>query len=62
MPPDFTLWDDIERRMEMSAPKGKESVATFKARLRRVALGTPTATAHAAVGAMRTRAAMIWEA
>ena len=62
MPLDFTLWEDIEDRMETTAPKGRESVATFKKRLRRVALGTPTATVQKAVATMRKRAAMIWEA
>ena len=62
MPLDFTLWEDIEGRLELGAPKGKESVAAFKKRLRRVALGTPAATVHAAVATMRKRANMIWEA
>ena len=48
--------------MNMSAPKGRESVATFKKRLRKTALRTSTAAVQKAVEAMRKRAQMIWEA
>ena len=62
MPLDFSLWTSIEERVAETAPKGNESVAAFKKRLRRVALATPETTVRAAVSAMRTRAAQIWEA
>ena len=62
MPLDFCLWADISKRMVGGAPTGRESVVAFKRRLRRVALQTPIATVRAAVGAMRSRAAMIWAA
>ena len=59
MPLDFSLWQNIERRAHMSAPKGKESVNAFKERLRRATLATPAATVRAVVAAMRSRAAMV---
>ena len=62
MPLDFSLWANIEKRMAEAAPKGKESQGSFKARLRRVALRTPTAIVRAAVEATRSRAKQIWEA
>ena len=62
MPLDFSLWKDISDRVAEGAPKGKESVAAFKLRLRRVALSTPKPVVHKAVAAMRKRASMIWEA
>ena len=62
MPLDFSLWTDINRRMAATAPRGNETVAAFKRRLRRVALSTSTSTVRGAVAAMRGRAAMIWKA
>ena len=62
MPLDFTLWNDINRRMRKNAPVGLESAVAFKARLRRMALRTSTKTVRKAVEAMRTRAKQIWEA
>ena len=37
-------------------------VDAFRQRLRRIALRTPRATVQVAVGAMKKRAAMVWEA
>ena len=62
MPLDFSLWTDINRRMQKNAPLGRESAVAFKARLRRMALRTSTNTVRKAVEAMRTRAGQIWEA
>ena len=62
MPLDFSLWACISKRVRESAPRGRESVASFKARLRRVALGTPSAVVRAAVEAMRSRARRIADA
>ena len=42
MPWDFSLCVDIGKRALAGAPVGKESATAFKARLRRVALRTPT--------------------
>ena len=62
MPLDFSLWNDINRRMDESAPSGHESGRAFKARLRRLALRTSTKTVRAAVEAMRSRADQVWKA
>ena len=62
MPLDFCLWEDINDRMEMNAPKGYESAVAYKTRLRRAALRTSTSIVRKAVEAMRTRAKQIWEA
>ena len=62
MPLDYFLWDDINRRMDKTAPRGNESAAAFKSRLRRTALSTSATTVRAAVEGMRKRAKAIWEA
>ena len=62
MPLDFCLWEDINDRMEMNAPKGYESAVAYKTRLRREALRTSTSIVRKAVEAMRKRAKQIWEA
>ena len=62
MPLDFTLWEDIEKRVIATAPSGAEPVDAFKVRLRRVAMRTPPSRIRAAVAAMRTRATSIWKA
>ena len=62
MPLDFCLWNDINKRMDETSPKGYESVKAFKARLRRTALRTPMKTVRAAIEAMKSRAQRIWEA
>lgn len=62
MPLDFSLWNDINKRVAATAPTGSETLAAFKRRLRRVALRTSTSTVRGAVAAMRGRAAMIWKA
>lgn len=40
-PLDFSLWNEIERRMFKCAPKKVETVAAYKSRLRRTALNLP---------------------
>jgi len=62
MPLDFSLWKNIEKRMDACAPKDRESLAKFKLRLRRVALTTPTSTVRKTVLAMKTRAQEIYDA
>ena len=62
MPLDFSLWRTIEDAMDKCAPKGRESAAVYKARLRRVALRTPTSVVRKAVEAMKKRAQMIYNA
>ncbi len=60
-PLDFSLWRNIEQRVDKTAPRGRESVTAFKARLRRVALRTSTVVVRNSVEDMRQRARMIWE-
>ena len=60
MPLDFSLWNDIEKRLAEEAPTGVESVDAFKVRLRRIAMRTTTSRVRAAVAAMKSRAALIW--
>ena len=62
MPLDFCLWTEISKRAAAEAPRGNETVEKFSKRLKRVALRTPRATVLAAVGAMKKRARLIWEA
>ena len=62
MPLDFSLCTDIKARMAAGAPKGRESIAAFKMRLRHTALTTPKATVRKAVAAMRGRASKICDA
>ena len=57
---DFGLWADVSRRVE-SAPAGRKSVDALEKRLRQVALRSPSNIVRAAVEAMRTRAADIYE-
>ena len=51
-PLDFSLWDEIERRVLQRAPKKVETVAEYKARLRRTALALPKELVTKAVGSM----------
>ena len=62
MPLDFSLWANINNRMSACSPKGKETVASFKARLRRVAFGTPQAAVRDMVAKIRAKAREIYEA
>ena len=61
-PLDFSLWDNIEARMAKTAPRGRETVVAFKARLRRVAFSTPTSEVRKMVEAVRSRAKAIRDA
>ena len=62
MPLDFSLWQDVERRMDASAPSGYESKEAFKKRLRRTALSTPKITVRNMVATMRGKAKDIYDA
>ena len=61
-PLDFFLWDDIGRRMDLNAPEGRESIADFKARLRRTAMRTRKAEIEKAVLGMKRRIQAIYDA
>ena len=61
-PLDFSLWQNIEARMAKAEPHGKETVAAFKQRLRRVALATPTSDVRKMLEAVRVRAKAIHSA
>ena len=62
MPLDFALWANINARMDACAPRGKETVAAFKLRLRRVALSTPRAAVRGMIDRMRAKAQEIYDA
>ena len=61
-PLDFSLWRNIEDRVQESAPRGRETVESYKMRLRRAALSTPRADVVKMVQCMRKRASAIWSA
>ena len=58
-PLDFSLWDEILRRMNKSEPNGVENLSQYKKRLRLTALRLPERVVRAAVAAIRERAAMV---
>ena len=61
-PLDFFLWSEVERRMALHKPKVKETMAAFKARLRRVALSIACDVVKKAVTGMKKRAQAIYDA
>ena len=62
-PCDFFLWDNIEQRMARSAPKNaKESLAKYKARLRKTATATSKHLVRKALLNMKPRVQAIYEA
>ena len=62
-PLDFFLWDDIEQRMQNSAPKNrKETVEEFKMRLRKTAMGTSQKLLGKAIASIKDRVSAIFEA
>ena len=61
-PWDFSLWEDIQGRMDQNAPKGKETKAAFKQRLRRTAMSTSTQTVRRALLSIKKRAQAIFDA
>ena len=62
MPLDFSLWEAIKEKMKINAPRGRETLADFKVRLRRTALATSPAVVRKAVVNMKFRAQKIWDA
>ena len=54
-PWDFTLWENIRKRLAKNAPKGKETVKAFKKRLRSTALRTPRPEVKKSVVSIRKR-------
>ena len=59
---DFSLWENIQKRMDESAPKGRESVDAFKKRLRKAALSTPRAEVRKMSENMKKKAQQIYDA
>jgi hypothetical protein len=55
MPLDFCLWHEIERRVLQEKKKGKESIANYKARVKRVALSLPKSIVKACLLSMKQR-------
>ena len=62
MPLDLSLWANISGRMDAGAPRGKESAAAFKKRLRSTALRTPKSDVRNMVAKIRAKAQEIYEA
>jgi hypothetical protein len=58
MPLDFCLWHEIEERLYKQKVKGRESLASFKARLRRTALSLPKALVAKCLASMKKRIRM----
>ena len=54
-PLDYSLWEEISRRMTNGAPERVETVAEYKKRLRRTALRLPASLVTRAVRAMPAR-------
>ncbi len=61
-PLDFFLWSEVERGMALHKNKVKETMAAFKARLRRVALSIACDVAKKAVTGMKKRVQAIYDA
>ena len=61
-PLDFSLWDEVERRMLKNAPKKVETVLAYKKRLRLTALRLPRDLVTRAVSAMPKRMRAVVEA
>jgi hypothetical protein len=61
-PLDFFLWSEVERRMAKHPEKPNETMAGFKARLRRTAMNIPSSVIGKAVASMKKRAKAIFDA
>ena len=61
-PLDFFLWNEVQRRMALKKEPRNESIAGYKARLRRTALAIPEEVIHKAVVGIRTRAQAVIDA
>ena len=63
---DYSLWNEVNKRMRLQErafrKTKKETTAEFKARLRKTALGVPTAVVEKAVGSMARRCKAIFDA
>ena len=53
MPPDYSLWKQVDEKMVACDPKGRETKAGLLARLKRCARSLPKATVRATVRRMR---------
>ena len=61
-PMDFFLWAEVERRMLAGKAPNSETVAQYKARLRRTAFAIPSAVIEKAVANIKSRAWAIYKA
>ena len=61
-PMDFFLWAEVERRMLAGKAPNSETVAQYKARLRRTAFAIPNAVIEKAVANIKSRALAIYKA
>ena len=60
-PMDYFVWDEVQRRMDKSAPK-RESMEAFKARLRKTAMSIPADVIRKGVKCLRERARQVVDA
>ena len=60
-PLDFSLWEEVERRLASQAVPARESAAAFKARLRAAAKSIPQAVVENMLKAIKSRAQSIYE-
>jgi hypothetical protein len=60
-PLDYSLWTQINQKMEKNAPAGIESVKKYKARLRRTALSLSKEKVTAAVRSLKKRAKAVYD-
>ena len=61
-PMDFFLWNNIEQRMALNAPTGRESVDQYKKRLRKVAMSTSRFLIRKTLATMKQRINAVYEA
>jgi hypothetical protein len=59
---DYFLWSEVQRRMSRQKAPRKETVAAYKARLRRTAMRIPESIIRAAVLSIRKRATAVVKA
>ncbi len=60
-PLDYSLWEEVQARMDEQGAPARESLKAFKARLRRTALSIPKAVVQKILGDMVTRSQEAYE-
>ena len=60
-PLDFSLWEEVQNRMNAQVAPKNESATAFMARLRKTALATPEPTVRRMLSNIKARAQAIYE-